>query len=207
MKFLFDLFPIVLFFVAFKVAKTDPTAASAFANEHFGFLVSGGTVGLNEAPVLLATLVVIVATFAQIGWLLARGKKVDTMLWVSLGLVTVFGGATIWFHNNTFIKWKPSVLHWVMGTALWLSQAVFKRNLLQMMMGEQLELPPAVWRNLNFMWIAFFAFMGLLNLYVAYSYSDDIWVNFKLFGVIGLMLLFMLLQGLYLSRYIKAEDE
>ncbi len=207
MKFLFDLFPIVLFFIAFKVAEGQPDAAAAFAGQHFGFLVSGGSVGPNEAPVLLATLAVIVATFAQIGWLLARGKKIDTMLWVSLGLVTVLGGATVWFHNETFIKWKPSVLYWVMGTAFWLSQAVFKRNLLQLMIGQQLELPPAVWRNLNFMWIAFFAFMGLLNLYVAYSYSTDTWVNFKLFGGVGLMLLFTLLQGLYLSRHIKVEDE
>ncbi|WP_295639162.1 septation protein A [uncultured Methylibium sp.] len=207
MKFLFDLFPIVFFFIAFKVAEGQPDAAAAFASQHFGFLVSGGTVGPNEAPVLLATLAVILATFAQIGWLLARGKKIDTMLWVSLGLVTVLGGATVWFHNETFIKWKPSVLYWVMGTAFWLSQAVFRRNLLQLMIGQQLELPPPVWRNLNFMWIAFFAFMGLLNLYVAYSYSTDTWVNFKLFGGVGLMLLFTLLQGLYLSRHIKAEDE
>lgn len=207
MKFLFDLLPIVLFFIAFKVAEGQPDAAAAFANQHFGFLVSGGRIGPTEAPVLLATLVVIVATFAQIGWLLARGRKVDTMLWVSLGLVTVLGGATVWFHNETFIKWKPSVLYWVMGTAFWLSQAIFRRNLLQLMLGEQLQLPPAVWRNLNFMWISFFAFMGLLNLYVAYNYSTDAWVNFKLFGGVGLMLLFTLLQGLYLSRHLKADDE
>lgn len=207
MKFLFDLLPIVLFFVAFKAAEGQPDAAAAFANEHFGFLVSGGTVGATEAPVLLATLVVIVATFAQIGWLLARGRKVDTMLWVSLGLVTVLGGATVWFHNETFIKWKPSVLYWVMGTAFWLSHAVFRKNLLQALIGEQLQLPPAIWRNLNFMWVAFFAFMGLANLYVAYSFSTDTWVNFKLFGGVGLMLLFTLAQGLYLSRHIKAEDE
>lgn len=207
MKFLFDLLPIVLFFAAFKLAAGQPDAAAAFASEHFGFLVSGGAVGPNEAPVLLATLVVIVATFAQIGWLLARGKKIDTMLWVSLGLVTVLGGATVWFHNDTFIKWKPSVLYWVMGTAFWLSQAVFGKNLLQTLMGEQLQLPAAVWRNLNFMWIAFFAFMGLANLYVAYSFPTDVWVDFKLFGGVGLMLLFTLAQGLYLSRHIKTEDE
>ncbi|EWS56114.1 MULTISPECIES: septation protein A [unclassified Methylibium] len=207
MKFLFDLLPIVLFFVAFKVAEGQPDAAAAFASQHFGFLVSGGMVGPKEAPVLLATLVVIVATFAQIGWLLLRGRKVDTMLWVSLGLVTLLGGATVWFHNETFIKWKPSVLYWVMGTAFWLSHAVFRKNLLQTLMGGQLQLPPAVWRNLNFMWIAFFAFMGLANLYVAYSFPTDVWVNFKLFGGVGLMLLFTLAQGLYLSRHIKTEDE
>jgi len=207
MKFLFDLLPIILFFAAFKVAEGNPDAAAAFASEHFGALVSGGVVGPKEAPVLLATLVVMAATLAQIAFLLVRGRKVDTMLWVSLGLVTVLGGATVWFHSETFIKWKPSVLYWVMGCGLWVSQAVFGKNLLQSMMGSQLSLPPAVWRTLNFMWIAFFAFMGLLNLYVAYAYPTDVWVNFKLFGGMGLMLVFTLAQGYYLSRHMKAEDD
>jgi intracellular septation protein len=207
MKLLLDFLPIVLFFLAFKVAESQPDAAAAFASEHFGFLVSGGLVGPKEAPVLLATLVVIAATFLQIAWLLARGKKVDAMLWVSLGLVTVLGGATVWFHNETFIKWKPSVLYWVMGTAFWLSQALFRKNLLQALLGEQMQLPATVWRTLNLMWIGFFAFMGLANIYVAYSFSTDIWVNFKLFGGVGLMLLFTFAQGLYLSRHIKTEDE
>ena len=205
MKFLFDLLPIVLFFVAFKVAEGQPDAAAAFASQHFGFLVSGGMVGPKEAPVLLATLVVIVATFAQIGWLLLRGKKVDTMLWVSLGLVTVLGGATVWFHNETFIKWKPSVLYWVMGLAFWLSQLLFRKNLLRALIGDQLQLPAGVWQRLNFAWVAFFAFMGLANIYVAYSFSTDTWVNFKLFGGIGLMLLFTVAQGFYISRHVEPE--
>ncbi|MES3014437.1 MAG: septation protein A [Pseudomonadota bacterium] len=207
MKLLFDFLPIILFFAVFKFTEGRPDEAAAFATAHFGFLVSGGAVAPGIAPVLLATLVVIVATFAQIGWLLARGKKVDTMLWISLGLVTVLGGATVWFQNETFIKWKPSMLYWVMGTAFWLSQALFGKNLLKVLMGEQLQLPPPVWRTLNLMWISFFAFMGLLNLYVAYSFPTDVWVNFKLFGSLGLMLLFTLAQGLYLSRHMKAEDE
>lgn len=207
MKLLFDFLPIVLFFVVFKIAEGRPDEAAAFATEHFGALVAGGTVTASVAPVLLATLVVIVATFGQIGWLLARRKKIDTMLWVSLGLVTLLGGATVWFQNETFIKWKPSVLYWAMGLAFWLSQAMFGKNLLKVLMGGQLELPAPVWRTLNLMWISFFAFMGLLNLYVAYSFSTDAWVNFKLFGSLGLMLLFTLAQGLYLSRHMKAEDE
>jgi intracellular septation protein len=207
MKLLFDFLPIILFFVAFRVAEGQSEAAAAFASEHFGFLVSGGVVGPKEAPVLLATLVVIAASMAQIGWLLARRKKVDTMLWVSFGLVTLLGGLTVWFHNETFIKWKPTGLYWMMGCALWLSQAVWRRNLLQLLLGEQLQLPPAVWRTLNLMWIAFFTVLGLLNLYVAYSYETATWVNFKVFGTTGLMLLFTLVQGLYLSRHMKPEDE
>jgi intracellular septation protein len=207
MKLLFDFLPILLFFGAFKYAEGQKDWAAQFATEHLGFVVSGGIVGPNEAPVLLATVVVIVATLAQIGWLVARGRKVDMMLWVSLGLVVVLGGATIWFHSETFIKWKPSVLYWVMGLGFWISRAVFRKNLLQTLMGEQLQLPAAVWQRLNFAWIAFFGLMGLANIYVAYSFSTDTWVNFKLFGGIGLMLLFTLAQGLYLSRYLQADDE
>ncbi len=205
MKLLFDFLPIILFFGTFKVAEGRRDWAAQFASEHLGFVVNGGVVGAAEAPVLLATLVVILATLAQVGWVLARGRKVDTMLWVSLALVTVFGGATIWFHNETFIKWKPSVLYWVMGLSFWLSQLVFRKNLLRTLIGEQLALPAVVWQRLNFMWVAFFAFMGLLNLYVAYSFSTDVWVNFKLFGGIGLMLAFTVAQGFYISRHLQPE--
>jgi intracellular septation protein len=206
MKILFDFLPILLFFGTFKFAERDAQAAADFATRHFGFLVNGGVVGPTEGPVLLATLVVIVATLAQIGWLVARGRKVDLMLWISLALVVVLGGATVWFHNETFIKWKPSMLYWAMGLTFWLSQLVFGKNLLQALIGEQLELPAAVWQRLNFAWIAFFAMMGLLNLYVAYSFSTDTWVNFKLFGGLGLMLLFTLAQGVYLSRHVKPTE-
>ncbi len=205
MKILFDFLPILLFFGTFKYAEGEKEWAARFASEHFGFLVSGGVVGVAEAPVLLATLVVIVATLAQITFLLARGKKIDMMLWISLGLVVVLGGATVWFHNETFIKWKPSVLYWAMGASFWISQTFFRKNLLQALIGAQHELPTTVWQRLNFAWIAFFAFMGLLNLYVAYSFSTSAWVNFKLFGGMGLMLIFTLGQGIYLSRHIKPE--
>lgn len=207
MKLLFDFLPIILFFGTFKFAEGRKDWASQFASDHFGVMVSGGTVGPNEAPVLLATAVVILATLAQVAILMARGKKIDLMLWVSLGLVTVLGGATIWFHNETFIKWKPSVLYWVMGLAFWFSQVLFRKNLLQALIGDQLELPPRVWQRLNFAWIAFFAFMGLLNLYVAYSFSTDTWVSFKLFGGIGLMLAFTIGQGVYISRHMSPEGE
>jgi intracellular septation protein len=205
MKILFDFLPILLFFGTFKYAESQKEWAARFASEHFGFLVSGGVVGTTEAPVLLATLVVIIATLAQIAFLLARGKKIDLMLWISLGLVVVLGGATVWFHSETFIKWKPSVLYWAMGASFWISQTFFRKNLLQTLIGDQLDLPGGVWQRLNFAWIAFFALMGLLNLYVAYSFTTSAWVNFKLFGGMGLMLAFTLAQGVYLSRHIKPE--
>jgi intracellular septation protein len=206
MKILFDFLPIFLFFGTFKYAETQKEWAAQFATDHLGFMVSGGVVGAAEAPVLLATIVVILATLAQIGFLFVRGRKIDLMLWVSLVLVVVLGGATVWFHSETFIKWKPSVLYWVMGLAFWLSQLIFRKNLLQALIGSQLTLPATVWHRLNFAWVAFFGVMGLLNLYVAYTYSTDTWVNFKLFGGLGLMLVFTLAQGLYLSRHVNAAE-
>ncbi len=205
MKLLLDFLPIFLFFGTYNYAKGQKDWAAQFATDHFGAIVSGGVVGQNEAPVLLATVVVIVATLAQIVIMKLRGKKIDLMLWISLALVVVFGGATIWFHNETFIKWKPTVLYWAMGLSFWVSASFFGKNLLQAMMGEQLQLPAVAWKRLNLSWIAFFAAMGALNLLVAYSFSTDTWVNFKLFGGMGLMLLFTVAQGFYLSRYLQPE--
>ena len=205
MKLLFDFLPIILFFVAYKVAGSNPDAAAAFASEHFGFLVSGGVVAAAEAPVLLATMVVIVATLAQVLLLKLRGRKVDTMLWVSLVLVVVLGGLTLWFHSETFIKWKPTLLYWVMAAAFALGPLLFGKNLLRILLGEQLVLPEAIWRRLNWAWVAFFSLMGVLNLWVAYTFATDTWVNFKLFGGIGLMLVFTVAQGLYLSRPLPDE--
>lgn len=207
MKILFDFLPIVLFFAAFKYGDGHKEWASQFASEHFGFMVSGGVVGPAEAPVLLATVVVVLATMAQIAYLLLRGRKVDMMLWVSFVLVTVLGAATVWFHSETFIKWKPSGLYWVMGLAFWVSQTFFKKNLLQALMGEQLKLPALVWQRLGLAWAAFFLLMGALNLYIAYNFTTATWVNFKLFGGMGLMLLFTLAQGIYLTRHIRPDSE
>ena len=206
MKLLLDFLPIILFFGTYKYAESHKDWAVAFATEHFGFIVSGGIVGAKEAPVLLSTVVVIVATFAQIAYLYARGRKIDTMLWVSLGLVVALGGATIWFHNEEFIKWKPTVLYWAMALALWSGPVLFGRNLLQKMMGDQVRLPDPVWARLNVAWIAFFFSMGVLNRYVAWRYSTDTWVNFKLFGSMGLMILFMVAQGFYLSRHLEPDE-
>lgn len=203
MKILFDFLPIALFFGMFKYAEGHKDWAASTATEWLGFMVSGGVVGATEAPVLLATVVVIIATLAQILWLKARGKKVDTMLWVSLGLVTVLGGATIYFHSENFIKWKPTVLYWVMGTALLVGQLVFKKNGIKSIMGAQMALPDAIWRVVNLSWVGFFAVMGVLNLWVAFTFPTATWVNFKLFGGLGLMVVFVLAQAIYLNKHIK----
>jgi intracellular septation protein len=206
MKLLFDFLPIALFFGMFKYAEGNRDWAAGVATDWLGFMVSGGTVGPAEAPVLLATVVVIVASLAQILWLKVAGKKVDTMLWVSLGLVTLLGGATIYFHSESFIKWKPTVLYWVMGAALLIGQLVFKKNGIQKLMGAQMSLPDEVWQRVNFSWVGFFALMGVVNLWVAFNFSTSTWVNFKLFGGLGLMLAFVAVQAVYLNKYIKPDS-
>ena len=176
MKFLFDLFPVILFFAAFKLGD-----------------------------IFIATGVAIAATFAQIAWVWLRHRKVDTMLWVSLAIIVVFGGATLFFHNPTFIKWKPTALYWMFGTVLLGSATLLQRNLIRKMLEAQIKLPDEIWGRLNLAWAGFFIAMGLLNLYVAYSFSEETWVNFKMFGGMGLMLAFVLGQGFYLSRYMEEE--
>ncbi|OGB01993.1 MAG: septation protein A [Burkholderiales bacterium RIFCSPHIGHO2_12_FULL_69_20] len=206
MKLLFDFLPILLFFGTFKYTESHKEWAAAFATQHLGFMVAGGQVGTAEAPVMLATVVVIIASLVQVAWLKLRGKKVDLMLWISLALVVVLGGLTVWLHSETFIKWKPTGLYWAMGLSFLISQFVFGRNLLKLMLGEQLQLPEGVWTRLSLAWVAFFAVMGVLNLWVAFNFATATWVNFKLFGGIGLMLLFTLGQGLYISRHLPEED-
>lgn len=173
MKFLFDLFPVILFFVAYKYAD-----------------------------IYLATQVAIVATFLQIGWLWFKGRKIDTMLWISLAVITVFGGLTLFLHDENFIKWKPTVLYWLFSAILLGGKFFFDRNLIQALLNEQLTLPELAWTRLNWSWIGFFAFMGLANLLVAFNFSTDDWVNFKMFGATALMLVFVLAQGLFLSKYL-----
>jgi intracellular septation protein len=177
MKFLFDLFPVILFFAAFKVAD-----------------------------IYVATAVAIGASFAQVAWLKLRGRRVEPMLWASLAIIAVFGGATLALKDETFIKWKPTVLYWMFGAVL-AGALGFGRNLIRAMLGSQVQLPDPVWARLNWSWIGFFAFMGAANLYVAYNYSTDNWVNFKLFGGMGLMLLFVLAQALLLAKYVEDKDE
>ena len=205
MKLLLDFLPILLFFGTFKYTESHKEWAAAFATEHLGFLVAGGVVGSTEAPVMLATVVVVIASLVQVAWLKARGRRVDLMLWISLALVVVLGGLTVWLHSETFIKWKPTGLYWAMGLSFLVSQTLLGKNLLKLMIGEQLELPDAVWKRLGLAWVVFFAAMGVINLWVAYNFSTAAWVNFKLFGSLGLMLVFTVAQGLYLSRYLHDD--
>ena len=177
MKLLTDFLPIALFFITFKLAG-----------------------------IYVATAVAIAATLLQIGWLYFRNGKVEAMQWVSLVIIVLFGGATLVFNDDTFIKWKPTVLYWLMGAALALGHLVFKRNFLQSLMGSQLELPAPVWLRLLWAWTGFFVLIGVLNLWVAYNFDLYTLVSYKLFGGMGLMLVFVVIQALYLSRFIKNDE-
>lgn len=177
MKAFLDFFPVVLFFIVFKLSD-----------------------------VFTATAVAIVATVLQIVWLRYKFGKVETMQWVSLGVIVVFGGATLISHDETFIKFKPSVLYIIMALALWVGEYGFGRNFLKQLMSSQIEVPDPVWRALVNAWGVFFLSMSVLNLWVAYNFDTDTWVNFKMFGGMGLMFVFVLGQALYLAKHMKPED-
>jgi intracellular septation protein len=203
MKLLFDLFPVILFFVAYKLGSSFPHEAGQFASTWLGALIASGKVSEAQAPILLATAVAIVASVAQVGWLLARGRRVEPMLWVSVGVIVVFGGATIWLNDETFIKWKPTILYVLFAGALVVGRLFWQRNFVRTILGQQIELPEPVWERLLWIWSGFFALLAAANLFVAYNFSTDTWVNFKLFGLMGLTLAFVVAIGLWLSRHVK----
>jgi len=174
MKFLFDLFPVILFFLAFKLYD-----------------------------IFIATAVAIVAAIVQIGWLWFRRRQVDKMMWINLAIIVVFGGATLISQDETFIKWKPTVLYWLIATVLLLSNLVFRKNLIQTMLEKQIVVPSFVWSRLNLSWVSFFLTMGCINLYVAFSFSVDTWVTFKLFGATGLMFVFIIVQMMMIGKYLR----
>ena len=173
-KFLFDLFPVILFFLAFKLYD-----------------------------IFVATAVAIVAAIVQIGWLWFRRRQVDKMMWINLAIIVIFGGATLVSQDETFIKWKPTVLYWLIAAVLLVSNLIFRRNLIQAMLEKQIVVPLFVWNRLNLSWVGFFLAMGCINLYVAFSFSVDTWVTFKLFGATGLMLVFIIVQMMMLGKYLK----
>ena len=175
MKFLFDLLPVGLFFVAI-------------------FLWD----------IYVATAVAIVATVAQVAWLKLKKRKVEPMLWASLAIIVVFGGLTLYLRDKTFILWKPTVLYWLFAAVL-TGAAFTGRNLIRSLLSEQMRLPDAVWARLNWSWVGFFAFMGAVNLYVAFNYSEKVWASFKLFGGMGLMFLFVVAQSLLLARHVEEK--
>ncbi len=202
MKLLFDVFPVILFFVFFKFGNSHPeTAEAILASFH---IVLGDTI---KPAIFLATLVSIFATTFQIIWTKLRHGKVDAMLWVSFFVIVLFGGATLIFHNDTFIRWKPTVLYWLFSGTLMISNLLFKKNLIRSTLSGKMALPVRVWNLVNLSWVLFFLALGFINLYVAYNYSIESWVNFKLFGFTGLMVIFVVAQSAWLSKYMNEDKE
>lgn len=177
MKLLFDFFPILLFFIAFKL---------------FGIYV--------------ATAVAIAASVLQVGYVYLKNKRVENMHLITLALIIILGGATLIFHDETFIKWKPTIVNWGFALVFLGSHFIGKKPIVRRLMDQALYLPEKVWNRLSYMWVVFFIFSGIANLYVAFNYDTDTWVNFKLFGLMGLTLAFILVQGVYISRYIQDDN-
>ncbi len=183
MKLLFDFFPVLLFFITFKLHE-DP-----------------------KQGILTATAVIIAATIVQVGLSWAFRHRVEKLHLVTLVLVIIFGGITLALKDEMFIKWKPTVVNWLFAATFLGSEYIGKKNLVRRMMEGNFELPELVWQKLNLSWVSFFTAMGFLNLYVIYNFDTDTWVNFKLFGLMGLTFAFVIAQGLYLMRHIKPEDD
>ncbi|MDI3322769.1 septation protein A [Pontibacterium granulatum] len=178
MKLLLDFLPVIIFFAVYKA--TD--------------------------DIIIATAVLIPATLLQMLYTWIRTHTIEKMQLVTLVLVVILGGATVLLQDKTFIQWKPTVVNWLFGLAFLGSQFIGSKPIVQRIMESNLELPTFAWRNLNYAWVVFFIAMGILNLIVAYNFSEETWVNFKLFGMLGLTLIFILAQGLYLSRHIQNTD-
>ena len=178
MKFLFDFFPVILFFVAYKVDD-----------------------------IYTATAVAIVASIAQVGYLKLARKKIEPMMWLGLGIIVVAGGATIVFKNDMFIKWKPTVLFAAMAAAIAIAQFWFKKNPVSFIFNNTIQAPDAVWRKLSLTWVAFLLFVAVLNLWFAYNTSTDTWVLFKTFGDMALFFAFIVLQIFWLMPYLPSDDE
>ncbi len=174
MKFLFDFFPIALFFIAYKMGD-----------------------------IYLATITAIVASIVQVFWSRYKTGRFEKLPVITLGMIVVMGGATLVFKNELFIKWKPTVLYWALAAALLISQLMGKKPLMQRLLEQNITLPLKIWHQLNLSWALFFLLMGIVNLYVLYHFDTDTWVNFKLFGTLGLTLIFIVLQGFYMAKYFK----
>lgn len=204
MKFFLDFFPVLLFFLVYKFFGDIPPDLINMANNL-------PVVEVNpEEPrdaIYFATLVLILATILQniIHYLLYG--KLEKMHLISLGILIAFGSLTLAFKDPLFIKWKVSIFNWFFGAAIIGSQFIGKKPLIERMMAQAISVPPKIWRRVNMSWGLFFILVGVVNIYVAYNYSEDTWVDFKLFGVLGMTFVFMIIQGIYLAKYALPEEE
>lgn len=177
MKLFADLLPVLLFFIAFYATK----------------------------DLFLATALAIAATVLQVAFAWLFKKKIELSQWITLAAMLILGGATLLFRDPAFVMWKPTAVNWALALALALAHWAWKKEPLKRIMGAQLQLPDVIWTRLTVFWVVFFVFVGALNLFVAWTFSEEVWVNFKLFGMLGLTFIFVLAQGFYLSPYLPKE--
>lgn len=178
MKLLLDFLPVIIFFAVYKFS----------------------------GDIILATAILIPATLLQMAYTWIKTHRIEKMQLVTLGLVVVLGGATILLDDKAFIQWKPTVVNWLFALAFFGSHFIGSKTIVQRMMDTSLELPTQIWRQLNIGWTLFFVVMGVLNLVVVYNLSEEAWVNFKLFGMLGCTLIFVIAQGVYISRHLPQQD-
>jgi len=190
MKMLFDYFPIIIFFAVFQIYTGDASNTEATKN-----------------AMILATKAGIAASFLQVILYWLKTRQFEKMHLISLGLIAVFGSITIALGDPLYIKWKTTILEWVFAIVFIGSQYIGKKNLVERMMGHVMKAPDNVWKQLNFAWAGFFIAMGFINLYVLYNFSDEFWVNFKLFGMLGMTIVFVIAQGLFMAKYVIQEEE
>lgn len=186
MKLFFDFLPIVLFFVAYKFGGGD-----------YQF---NGQIYQVEG-IYAATAVMIVATLIQVSYTWIRHRTVERAHVITLVLVVLLGGLTLWLQNPDFIMWKPTAVNWLFALVFIGAYVFTDKSLLERMMGEHIQLPAKIWSRLNVAWVLFFLFSGIANLYVAFNFDEATWVNFKLFGMLGLTIAFVIAQSIYLARH------
>ncbi len=204
LKLFFDIFPIILFFLAYNRAEKYPTASEQLANQLLGQFTSGNHVASAMAPILLATALAIVASLVQMAYLLVRRKKIDLMVWLTFGIVAVFGSLTIYFQNDIFVKLKVTIICWSSLLALLFSQYILKKNFFKVVIDGGVKMPDHAWEKFNLAWVAYFFVMGALNLYVAFSFSQSTWVSYKLYSIAAAPI-FMILMSLIFAKYIEEQ--
>src|SRR3990167_6150780 len=177
MKLLFDYFPIICFFIVYKL---------------YGVFVATAA---TMAACVLQNIVY---------WLIH--KRFEKLHVITLISVLILGGFTLIFHKAIFIQWKPSIIYWIFAAVLLFGQFFSKKNLLASMLGDKIILPKKVWYNLSIAWSVFFTFLGFLNVYIIYHYSLNAWVNFKLFGTLGLTVAFAIVQTIYMARHMQKSE-
>ncbi len=213
MKQLFDFFPILLFFVLYKFYLDLPDDFILGINAMVPLMEL--TPGEASDAIYLATLAAIVVTLAQVGLAMIIVKKVEKMPIITLALLLVFGGATLALKDPVFIQWKPTAINWLFALVFLGSHLIGDKPLVQRMMGQALEInEPRVWQQLNLAWVGFFVVAGLANVIVApeidplgFEFSEDTWVDFKLFGLMGMTIAFVVGQAFFLARYLPSTDE